>query len=523
MQRTAPPQPEDADGEALARADFATLQRLPSAARFEGLVRIDGWMAPFDGAAATTYFALVAEMPCCIGCLPRDVRSRVEVFAAAPVVVTGERVCLAGRLRMLPEGDGSGWQFQLHGARQLPRRRTPDWRFTRRDALRTLACATAAAAQQACTGVPAGAPAAATPAPDDAAHAGHALLADLASVDIHSHAGHIAGVSRVGHGAPFLPVADPMREGGMAVLCLAIVADAPTHHVTADKRIRPFRDPAPGELQSYGEKSFQRLHELVRVQGLRLVRTASDLDQARSAQPSIIVAAEGGDFLEGRPDRLDEAHGRWALRHLQLTHYRVNELGDIQTEPPVQGGLTKTGAEVVRRCNRLGVVVDVAHGTYDLVRQAAAVTDRPLVLSHTSLSAMPGPHSRLVSPDHARAVAGTGGVVGIWPPASIFPDLAALAAGSARLADVVGVQHVALGTDMNGLVGASTFRSYRDLPALAGALRQHGFSVEDVRRILGGNYARVFRATLAQGARARDGPGATGGNQAAAGSDHRLP
>lgn len=185
------------------------------------------------------------------------------------------------------------------------------------------------------------------------------------------------------------------------------------------------------------------------------MRTARDLDDARSASPSIIVTAEGGDFLEGRPERVDDAYERWALRHLQLTHYRVNDLGDIQTEPPVHGGLTPTGADVIRRCNRLGIVVDVAHGTYDLVRQAATVTDKPLVLSHTSLTAAPVPHSRLISPDHARAIAGTG-----------------------------------------GLVGPSTFDSYRNLPALADALLQHGLGADDVRRILGGNYAHVFRASL---------------------------
>ena len=82
--------------------------------------------------------------------------------------------------------------------------------------------------------------------------------------------------------------------------------------------------------------------------------------------------------------------------------------------------MTDFGAAVVRACNRLGIVVDVAHGTYDLVKRAALVTSRPLILSQTSLSSAPGRHSRQISPDHARAVAQTGGVIGIWPPASIF-------------------------------------------------------------------------------------------------------
>ncbi len=103
----------------------------------------------------------------------------------------------------------------------------------------------------------------------------------------------------------------------------------------------------------------------------------------------------------------------YGMRHLQLVHYRPNELGDIQTEDPAQGGLTDFGAAVVRACNRLGIVVDVAHGTYDLVRRAASVTARPLILSHTSLSPAPARHSRQISPDHARLVAQTGGVIGI--------------------------------------------------------------------------------------------------------------
>jgi membrane dipeptidase len=481
--------------------DFATLKRWPSGARLDEEIQIDGWMAPFEPGTAASYFALVSAAACCVGCLPRDARSRIEVFAAVPVAITDERVRLVGRLRVLQDDDPSGWKFQLHDARMRRRPRAPDARFTRRHALRTLAWA-AAAAQQACTSAPTrllATPASAS-APSPASDESRALLDAMVSVDIHSHAGHILGLDRVEHGGRFAPVAEPMREGGMAVLCLAIVCDSPTHRVTAEKRIRPFRDPQPGELQAYGEESFRRVHELARVQGLRIVRSARDLDAARSAAPAIIVTAEGGDFLEGHADRVDDAYERWALRHLQLTHYRVNELGDIQTEPPVHGGLTQAGAEVIRRCNQLGIVVDVAHGTYDLVRQAASVTDKPLVLSHTSLAAAARPHSRLIAPDHARAIAGTGGVIGIWPPASIFPDLAALAVGIARMADVVGVEHVALGSDMNGLVGPSTFASYRELPALADALLQHGFEPEDVQRILGGNYVRVFRASLGDGA-----------------------
>src|SRR5262245_52616650 len=102
------------------------------------------------------------------------------------------------------------------------------------------------------------------------------------------------------------------------------------------------------------------------------------------------MTSEGADFLEGALTRLDDAYHRHGLRQLQLTHYRVNELGDIQTEAPVHDGLTVFGADVIRACNRLGIVVDLAHAPLALVKRAVEVAARPVILSHTSLTPQPG-------------------------------------------------------------------------------------------------------------------------------------
>jgi membrane dipeptidase len=318
------------------------------------------------------------------------------------------------------------------------------------------------------------------------------LVTGALTVDIHSHAGRILRTT-----APLEPVAAPMREGGMAVLCLAIVADSPATRLMPDHRIRAVRQPEPGELYAWSRTAFARLMKLVDEQQLHLVGDAAALRRAPAQGPSIVVSAEGADFLDRSIERVNEAYAAYHLRHLQLTHYRVNDLGDIQTEAPVHGGLTDFGAEVIRTCNQLGIVVDTAHGTYDLVKRAAAVTTKPLVLSHTSVTRIPGPQSRQISPDHARAIAGTGGVIGVWPPSSIFIDFRAFVEGFARMADVVGVDHVGLGSDMMGLTTASVFDSYRDLPELAQGLLDHGFTPEETGKILGGNYARVFTATVA--------------------------
>ena len=319
------------------------------------------------------------------------------------------------------------------------------------------------------------------------------------TIDIHSHAGRVI-VSRdpkIGANRPFLPVAEPMRTGGMNVICLAIVTDTTAVHVAASgNRFEAFRTPEPGELYQLGLTEFARAQRLIDKEQLHVVTDAASLAAMGTQGPSVIIASEGADFLEGRIERVDEAYTQHRLRLLQLTHYRVNELGDIQTEPPVHGGLTDFGAEVVRRCNTLGIVVDVAHGTYDLVKRAAAITTKPLVLSHTALSGSPRARSRLISADHARAVADTGGVIGVWPNAADFPSIDAMALGIKRMADVVGVAHVGLGTDMLGFIKPPVFTSYKQLPALAAALLQTGFTQAEVGQILGGNYRRVFEATV---------------------------
>lgn len=411
-------------------------------------------------AATADHFLMMAEPGCCQGCVPRNPLAVVEVFTKRPLSLGNGAATLrlAGTWHVAADDDG--WRYQLRDARVAPG-------VTRR--------ALIAASPLFCLPVPA-----------------LAQAADGTAVDIHSHAGNLIPMS-YGRGQ-FAAVADPMRQGGLSTICLAIVADSPVIKLT-DGRLRPSRDPRPGELFDFSGRAFQQLHALAREQGMPIIRTSAELRAARASRPSIIVSSEGADFLEGRIERLDEAYQRWALRHLQLTHYRPNELGDIQTEPSVQGGLTTFGADVVRRCNQIGIVVDVAHGTYELVKRAASVTSKPLVLSHTSLTDRPAAWTRRILPDHARAIAATGGVIGIWPVAAYFPNVVAYAEGMAKMAALVGIDHVGVGTDQLGLVGASALPSYTDLPQLAAALRSR-FSPEETAKLLGGNYRRVFQASL---------------------------
>jgi microsomal dipeptidase-like Zn-dependent dipeptidase len=161
------------------------------------------------------------------------------------------------------------------------------------------------------------------------------------------------------------------------------------------------------------------MDEMVANHGLRRALSAADLEVAyKAGQPAIIADVEGLDFLQTKLERLEEAHQR-GIRHLQLVHYTPNDIGDFQTAAIMHQGLTSFGAEVIRACHRLGFVCDVAHGAEDMVSQSVKVATKPLLLSHTALSGSqamgPTPLSRRqVSADHARAIAETGGSMGIW-------------------------------------------------------------------------------------------------------------
>jgi membrane dipeptidase len=473
------------------RIEWASISECDSA-RFDGcIVELNGWFLPI-AAGPVRYGALVGEPGCCGLDVMLHPASTVEIFLERAIDVgTARRLTLVGRWVELA-GAAGGWRFQLREARAVespqnlpsPRRRL----FL------------GAAAALGMAGCSAGRFGAYTESAEAVPHTAGLPGKDSVTIDIHSHAGRVilarqdsASVQRA-----FTPLAAPMRDGGMNVICLAIVADTTATHVNASgKGFEPYRTPEPGELYDHAQVAFARCMALIEQQGLHVIEDAAALRAVPAKGPSVIVASEGADFLEGRIERVDEAWRIHRLRHLQLTHYRVNELGDIQTEPPVHGGLTDFGAAVIERCNSLGIVVDIAHGPYALVQRAARVTSRPLVLSHTSLSASPGPRSRQISAAHARLVAETGGVVGVWPNAAVFASLDAMAHGARQLADVIGVDHVALGSDMLGFIATPVFNSYRQLPAYATALLGAGFTTSDIEKVLGGNYLRVFEATLA--------------------------
>jgi membrane dipeptidase len=254
--------------------------------------------------------------------------------------------------------------------------------------------------------------------------------------------------------------------------------------------------PQPGQLYEYHLGRLDWVDEMIAHHGLRRALSAADLEAAHAAgNPSIVGDVEGLDFLEGKLERLEEVHQR-GVRHVQLVHYTLNDIGDFQTGTVAHHGLTSFGAEVIRACHRLGFVCDVAHATEDTVKAAVRVATKPLLLSHTALSGSsamgPTPLTgRQISRDHARAIAETGGAIGIW---HFFPSIEKYVDGLKEMVDVVGVDHVCIGTDQQVAPGA--LQDYSKWVHLVGAMLTGGFTPEEAGKIAGGNYMRIFRTAV---------------------------
>ena len=319
------------------------------------------------------------------------------------------------------------------------------------------------------------------------------VLRKFISVDVHTHGGKTGITSKA---PPSDDLANAMRAGSLAVACLADVPDGPILGRNAEGVLAAIRAPEPGQLYRHHLERLAWMDEMVANHGLRRALSAADLKAAHEAgQPAMIADVEGLDFLEMKLERLEEAHKR-GIRHVQLVHYTPNDIGDFQTGAIAHDGLTPFGAEVIRACHRLGFVCDLAHATEDMVKRAVKVATKPLLLSHTALSGSramgPTPLAgRQISSDHAQAIAETGGSIGIW---HFFPSLEKYVDGLKEMAEIVGVDHVSIGTDQH--VTPGSVPDYTQWVHLVAAMLRGGFTREEAGKIAGVNYLRIFRTAV---------------------------
>jgi microsomal dipeptidase-like Zn-dependent dipeptidase len=245
----------------------------------------------------------------------------------------------------------------------------------------------------------------------------------------------------------------------------------------------------------------ERLHDAAARSGGRLVvlRRAADLEafldrrQRERGTVAGLLGIEGAHALDGDPANVDTLYDM-GFRMIAPTHFFDNDIGG-SAHGVLKGGLTAKGREMVRRMEAQGMLVDLAHASPRTFQDVLALVTRPVVVSHTGVRGTCD-NVRNLSDDQVRAVARTGGVVGIgyWSTAVCGADGAAVARAVRHVASVAGIDHVALGSDFDGAITAPFDTT--GLVEVTDALLAQGFSEEDVAKVMGGNALRLLLAAL---------------------------
>lgn len=264
----------------------------------------------------------------------------------------------------------------------------------------------------------------------------------------------------------------------------------------------------PRTWTSLRERALYQAHELQetaeRSEGrLTLLRTRDDVTrylERRRTQPAItagLLGLEGAHALEGDLASVDTLYDA-GFRMIAPTHFFDTEWAG-SAHGVTKGGLTDSGRALVRRLEQRHILLDLAHASPRTIADAAAMAQRPVVVSHTGVKGTCD-NIRNLSDDELRGVARTGGLIGIgfWGPkgtGAVCGDGAADVARAIRYAtQVAGIDHVALGSDWDGTVRAAFDAA--GLVQLTDALLEAGFSDEDVAKVMGGNAVRLLSAAL---------------------------
>jgi microsomal dipeptidase-like Zn-dependent dipeptidase len=250
--------------------------------------------------------------------------------------------------------------------------------------------------------------------------------------------------------------------------------------------------------------------------GARVAQSVGDLVDARAqGVPAVVLGVEGADAVGRDVDRIDAWHER-GVRVVVLVHLGDNALGTtclpwqryagpLPVRRQASPGLSPTGVRVVERLNELGVLVDVAHADRATLLGVVDVATAPVVSSHTGARTLQD-FARYLADDELRAIASTGGVVGLWPYRTRrfgVRSISDLVAHARHIAGIVGPEHLAVGTDMNGVPGVMAgFDGETDLPKLTAGLLGGGFGAGEVEGILGANALRVLEGVEAAARRA---------------------
>lgn len=313
-------------------------------------------------------------------------------------------------------------------------------------------------------------------------------------------------------GAVDLPKA---QEGGFGGGFFAVYVPSPTDlddkydEMTKPSYDLPLPDPITLEdAQPVALSQAATLLELERRGGLVICRTVADIRAAFGAgQIAAIFHIEGAEAIDPDLHMLDVLYAA-GLRSLGPVWSRDTIFGygvpfRFPSSPDIGAGLTEAGLRLIRRCNQLGIMVDLSHlneaGFWDVAKHST----KPLVATHSNAHAI-CPHSRNLTDDQLRAIAESDGMVGLnFAVAFLREDgrmladvpLSQVLRHLDHLMSILGEGRVGLGSDYDGAIVPEDLTTVAGLPRLRQAMKEHGYDEPLIEKLCHGNWLRVLERT----------------------------
>ena len=359
------------------------------------------------------------------------------------------------------------------------------------------------------------------------------ITARTIGIDTHNHIDVPLNAAELP--GPKVDLFGEMKKSGLSAICMTFAVDY-------QKLTRS------GEAYERFINGLDAMDEVLKSNNMQRALNYEDIKTAhKTNHPIVIQSVEGGHFLEGKLERLEIAYNR-GLRHLGLLHDSDASvpLGDVYTNPANWGGLTAFGKDVIKECNRLGILIDLTHCSNDTIDAALKISTNPVLISNTGLETQLGNNAfmakmmkpRLISKKQAKIVADAGGVIGVWTHLADTPM--EYAQNIRAMVDVIGVDHVCIGTDTkmtpsyrsvgsfnpkpeqnnsdnqnnetqknnfdagkkNIRIGERTNEAWQNQKlgfyySVIDSMLQIGFSEEEIGKIGGSNFLRLFDAATA--------------------------
>lgn len=260
-------------------------------------------------------------------------------------------------------------------------------------------------------------------------------------------------------------------------------------------------------LKSWNNLTERALYQAQRIkdlaaqepQQLQLVLNQQDLakllEQRKQGKKVIgaLLGTEGSHALEGQLDNIDRLYAA-GFRMMSLQHFFDNRLGG-SLHGQSKAGLSEFGKAAIKRMLALDLIIDVSHSSPAVVKDVLAISHKPLVVSHTGFYGA-CKTERNISDELMQQIAKAGGLiaVGFWRAAVCDISPEGIAKSIAYGIELVGAEHVALGSDFDGAV--TTALDASELAAITQALLKQGISERDIALVMGGNMVRFLQRQL---------------------------